>query len=160
MLPGKCVLKLWSNFHSLCIWVISPGGQVLPQWSKLQVLVLPCSRARVNLKTWDQAAKMRMQSSIYNVSWNKRSSCCMSEHVRLKYLGRSCVVVGELSCLSFQCSLANIQSFGGLVVLGGVFSVSVSEWLHALLFSPKSMDHKMCIIFHICFPICLALVHI
>lgn len=51
----------------------------------------------------------------------------MSEHVRLKYLARSCVVVGELSCLSFQCSLANIQSFGGLVVLGGVFSVSVSE---------------------------------
>lgn len=54
MLPGKCVLKLWPNFHSLCIWVISPGGQILSQLSKLQVLVVPCTRARVNLKTWDK----------------------------------------------------------------------------------------------------------
>lgn len=160
MLPGKCVLKLWPNFHSLCIWVISPGGQILSQLSKLQVLVVPCTRARVNLKTWDKAAQMRLHSSMYNVLWNKWSSWCVSESVRLKYLGKSCVVIWELSCLLFQGSLASLQFAGGLLslmVLGGA-SVSVLKWLQALLFSPKPMDHEMCIIFWICSAICV--VHI
>lgn len=98
---------------------------MLSQLAKLQVLVLPCTRARVNLKTWDGAAKMRMHSSIHNVLWNKWSSCCVSEPVRLKYLGKSCVLIGQLSCLLFQCSLANLQ---GVSVVGGSrwgFSLSV-----------------------------------
>lgn len=94
-----------------------------------------------------------VQCTIYNVLWNKWSSWCMSEPVRLKYLGKSCAVIGELSCLSFHCSLANLQSFRGLLslmVLSGGFSVSVLKWLCALLFSPKSMGREMCIVFQIC----------
>lgn len=51
----------------------------------------------------------------------------MSESVRLKCLGKSCVVIWELSCLLFQQSLASLQFAGGLLslmVLGGA-SVSV-----------------------------------
>lgn len=121
------------------------------------------TRARVNLKTWDKAAKMRMHSSIsIYISWNKWSSWCMSKPVGLKYWGNSCVLI-ELSCLSLQCFLDNLQSFEGLLSLMALagFFLYLFQNDCVLCYAVLNQWTITCVsYFQICFPIYLAFIHL
>lgn len=124
MLTGKCVMKLWSNFHSLCTWAY------FSRWAQLsapQVSVLYCTRAILNLwklgtrhLRWECTVQYTALHGINRTAGDWVNPLDWNIWGKFVLWWENCSVCPAMSVLH-QCSLSYLQSFGSLLTSG-------SEW--------------------------------